>query len=188
MASGTTGCTFPEPNCAITGFNGLDDRFTSGVTGLDTILGFVDSDFAGDLDGHKSTSGFVFLSGGTAVSWASKLQPIAALSTVEAEFISMCSGVQEALWLRKLVTEVEGIPGASVIHTDNTGALVNIKGIPVSPRTKHIGVRYHRVRGEVERGAIDARFVPTQDNPADMFTKNLPKSSFVKFRVKIGVV
>jgi hypothetical protein len=169
----------------LAGTKSLGLKWTKGKGGME---GFVDSDFAGDLDGHKSTSGFVFLSGGTAVSWASKLQPIAALSTVEAEFISMCSGVQEALWLRKLVTEVEGIPGASVIHTDNTGALVNIKGIPVSPRTKHIGVRYHRVRGEVERGAIDARFVPTQDNPADMFTKNLPKSSFVKFRVKIGVV
>ena len=129
----------------------------------------------------------VFLSGGTAVSWASKLQPLAALSTVEAEFISMCSGVQEALWLRKLVADVEGSSGAAVIYTDNTGALVNIKGIPMSPRTKHIGVRYHRVRGEVERGAIHPRFVPTQDNPADMFTKSLPKASFVKFREKIGV-
>ena len=58
----------------------------------------------------------------------------------------------------------------------------------LSPRTKHIGVRYHRVRGEVERGAIDARYVPTQDNPADMFTKSLPKVSFVKFREKIGLM
>ena len=100
----------------------------------------------------------------------------------------MCSGVQEALWLRKLVAEIEGISSAAVLYTDNTGALVNIKGIPISPRTKHIGVRYHRVRGEVQRGAIDARFVSTQDNPADMFTKNLPKASFVKFREMIGVV
>ena len=158
------------------------------VEGKSGMEGFVDSDFAGDLDGFKSTSGFVFLLGGTAVSWASKLQPIAALSTVEAEFISMCSGVQEALWLRKLVAEVEGNTSATVLYTDNTGALVNIKGIPISPRTKHIGVRYHRVRGEVQRGAIDARFVSTQDNPADMFTKNLPKGPFVKFREMIGVI
>ena len=169
----------------LAGTKSLGLKWTKGNGGME---GYVDSDFAGDLDCHKSTSGFVFLSGGTAVSWASKLQPLAALSTVEAEFISMCSGVQEALWLRKLVTDVEGIPGATVIHTDNTGALVNIKGIPISPRTKHIGVRYHRVRGEVECGAIDARFVSTQENPADMFIKNLPKASFVKFREKIGVV
>jgi hypothetical protein len=152
------------------------------------LEGFVDSDFAGDQDSFKSTSGFVFLSGGTAVSWASKLQPISALSTVEAEFISLCSGVQEALWLSKLSIDVGDPPSATVIYTDNTGALVNVKGIPISPRTKHIGVRYHRVRGEVERGAIDARYVSSQDNPADTFTKNLPKSSFVKFREMIGLM
>jgi hypothetical protein len=149
--------------------------------------GFVDSDFAGDLDGHKSTSGFVFMSGGTAVSWCSKLQPIAALSTVESEFISLCSGVQEALWLSKLTVDVGGSQSAAVLYTDNTGALVNIKGIPVSPRTKHIGVRYHRVRGEVERGAIDASYVATSENPADKFTKGLAKAAFQKFRAMIGI-
>jgi hypothetical protein len=169
----------------LAGTKTLGLKWTKGEGGLE---GYVDSDFAGDLDGHKSTSGFVFLSGGTAISWASKLQPVAAMSTVEAEFISMCSGVQEALWLTKLVTDIGDAPGAAVVYTDNTGALVNIKGIPVSPRTKHIGVRYHRVRGEVERGAIDARYISTQDNPADMFTKNLPKSPFVKHRVKVGLV
>jgi hypothetical protein len=169
----------------LAGTKSLGLKWTKGEGGLE---GYVDSDFAGDLDGHKSTSGFVFLSGGTAISWASKLQPVAALSTVEAEFISMCSGVQEALWLTKLVTDIGDSPGAAIVYTDNTGALVNIKGIPVSPRTKHIGVRYHRVRGEVERGAIDARYISTQDNPADMFTKNLPKSPFVKHRVKVGLV
>jgi Reverse transcriptase (RNA-dependent DNA polymerase) len=99
---------------------GLD--WTKGKGGME---GYVNSDFAGDLDGHKSTSGFVFLFGGTAVSWASKLQPLAALFTVEAEFISKCSSVQEAPWLRKLVTQVEGTRDASVSDTDNTGALVN---------------------------------------------------------------
>lgn len=168
----------------LAGTKSLGLRWTEGQCGME---GFVDSDFAGDLDGFKSTSGFVFLSGNTAVSWASKLQPVAALSTVEAEFISMCSGVQEALWLRKLITDVDGDPDATVIYTDNTGALVNIRGIPISPRTKHIGVRYHRVRGEVERGVIDARYVSTQDNPADMFTKNLPKAPFAKFREMIGL-
>ena len=112
-------------------------------------LGYVDSDFAGDLDGWCSTSGFIFLSGGAAVSWGSKLQRIAALSTVEAEFIAMCLGVQELLWLVKLVHDVGDPVGAVTLYSDNTGALANVKGIPVSPRTKHIGVRYHRIRGEL---------------------------------------
>jgi hypothetical protein len=57
--------------------------------GSKTFEAFVDSDYAGDLDGRKSTSGFVFMSGSAAVSWGSKLQPHVALSTVEAEFISV---------------------------------------------------------------------------------------------------
>jgi hypothetical protein len=101
--------------------------------------------------------------------------------------------------LSKLTVDVGGPQSAAVIHTNNTGALVNIKGIPVSARTKHIGVstpsffsgnggkRYHRVRGEVERGAIDARYVATSENPADMFTKGLAKAAFQKFRAMIGI-
>jgi len=137
------------------------------------VVGFVDSDYAGDLDGRKSTSGHVFLSGKAAFTWASKLQRLAALSTVEAEFISLCLGVQEALWLAKLVHDVEGLYGAVTIYSDNTGALVNIRGSPISPRTKHIGVRYHRIRDEVGRGAILPLYVPSEENIADLFTKPL---------------
>ena len=151
------------------------------------IIGYVDSDFAGDLDGYRSTSGFIFLSDGTAISWGSKLQKLAALSTVEAEFIAMSTGVQEALWLSKLVQDVGEDLGAAIILSDNTGALANIRGIPISPRTKHIGVRYHRVRGEVVKGNINPQYIHTSENVADMFTKILPKASFVKFREMAGM-
>ena len=151
------------------------------------IIGYVDSNFAGDLDGYRSTTGFIFLSNGTAISWGSKLQKLAALSTVEAEFVAMSSGVQEALWLSKLVQDVGEDLGAAVILSDNTGALANIRGIPISPRTKHIGVRFHRVRGEVLKGNINPQYIHTSENIADMFTKILPKASFVKFREMSGM-
>lgn len=151
------------------------------------LQGFVDSDYAGDLDGRKSTLGSVFLSGSAAVSWGSKLQPLAALSTVEAEYISMCSGVQEALWLSKLVIDfgehLKGFP----LFTDNTGALTNIKGSPASQRTKHIDVRYHRIRDEVQLGRIIPHYVPTAENPADCFTKPLAKEAFLKCLKAIGM-
>ena len=151
------------------------------------FMAFVDSDYAWDLDGRKSTSGFVFMSGSAAVSWGSKLQPLVALSTVEAEFISLCTGVQEALWFTKLINDFGESPRGIVIHSDNTGALANVKGIPISSRTKHIAVRYHRVRDEVENGSILPRYVATADNVADFFTKVLPKAPFVKFRDMAGL-
>jgi hypothetical protein len=113
---------------------------------------------------------------------------LAALSTVEAEFVAMSSGVQEALWLGKLVHDVGEDLGAAVILSDNTGALANVRGIPISPRTKHIGVRYHRMRGEVVKGNIDPQYIHTSENIADMFTKTLPKALFVKFREMIGLM
>ncbi len=61
----------------------------NGRKGVDGTVGYGDSEFACDLDGFKSTSGTVFLSGETVMSWGSKLQNLAALSTVEAEFILM---------------------------------------------------------------------------------------------------
>ncbi len=100
----------------------------------------------------------------------------------------MCSGVQEALWLSKLASDLGGELGAAVNYSDNTGALANVRGIPISPRTKHIGVRFHRIRGEVERGAINPTHVPTEPNIADLFTKSLGKFLFEKFRALLGLV
>lgn len=78
------------------------------------LEGFAHSSFAGDLDGHKPISGFIFLSGATVISWASKLQPLAALSTVAADFISMCLGVKLGLWLLKIAINIGGTPGVVV--------------------------------------------------------------------------
>ena len=155
--------------------------------GKSTLTGYVDSDYAGELDGRRSTSGHVFLNGTAAISWGSKLQKLAALSTVEAEFISICSGVQEALWLSKLAVDFDEVPAPVRIFSDNTGALANIKGIPISPRTKHIGVRFHRVRQEVEAGSVNPTYVPSAENLADMFTKGLPKAQFQLLRAGIGM-
>ncbi|RVW74857.1 Retrovirus-related Pol polyprotein from transposon TNT 1-94 [Vitis vinifera] len=52
------------------------------------LQGYVDADFAGDIDSRKSTTGFVFTLGGTAISWVSNLQKIVTLSTTEAEYVA----------------------------------------------------------------------------------------------------
>jgi histone deacetylase 1/2 len=170
----------------LVGTKGLGLQWDRAANG-DVMVGFVDSDFAGDCASRKSTSGGVFLAGTAAVSWISKLQPLAALSTVEAEYISMCSGVQEALWLEKLVSDFNGQSGALVLYSDNTGALVNVRGNPSSQRTKHIGVRYQRIRDEVQQGRVDPQYVPSEENAADLFTKALPKGPFLKLRDMLGL-
>ena len=67
---------------------------------------FCDSNYRGDLDARKSTSGFVFTLGGSAVSWQSSVQDVVALSTTEAEYIAVAESFKEAKWLNGLVSEM----------------------------------------------------------------------------------
>ena len=70
------------------------------------VAGFVDSDYAADMDIRRSITGFVFTMCGGAISWKSSLQPIIALSMTEAEYIALTEAVKEAIWLRGLVSEL----------------------------------------------------------------------------------
>ena len=67
------------------------------------LIGFVDSDYAGDQDDRKSTSGYVFVLGTGAVSWSSRKQKIVTLSTTEAEFVVATACACQAIWLRKFL-------------------------------------------------------------------------------------
>ena len=67
------------------------------------LVGFVDSNFAGDRDSRKSTTAFYFTLGGDCISWKSQLQPLVALSSTEAEYVAMTDAVKEATWLRRLL-------------------------------------------------------------------------------------
>ena len=81
-----------------------------GLCDLD-IKGYTDADFAGDVDDRKSTSGHVFLFGGTAVSWLSKKQSCVAKYTMEAEYIACSTAVSNAVWIKRFVDSLQlGIP------------------------------------------------------------------------------
>ena len=72
----------------------------------ETIVGYTDANYAGDVDTRRSTTGFVFILFGGAVSWSSKRQATVAASTTEAEYIAMAAAVREALWLRQLLKDL----------------------------------------------------------------------------------
>ncbi|GJR24070.1 hypothetical protein Tco_0972597 [Tanacetum coccineum] len=87
------------------------------------VLGYVDSDYAGDLDARKSLSSYIFSHCGSAISWYLSLQAITALSTTEAEYISSTEGVKEAIWFRGMVNEF-GLPQeVLVVYCDNQSAV-----------------------------------------------------------------
>ena len=73
---------------------------------LEDLIGYTDSDWAGDTATRRSTSGYVFNVGSAAISWSSKRQATVALSTCEAEYIGQTQATKEAIWLRSLLTSL----------------------------------------------------------------------------------
>ena len=67
---------------------------------------YVNADFASDIDSRKSTTGFVFTLGGTAISWVSNLQKIVTLSTTEAEYVAATEIGKEMIWLHVFLDEL----------------------------------------------------------------------------------
>lgn len=152
------------------------------------ITGFTDSDYAGDLEERKSTSGYVFLLSEGAIAWSSKKQPIVALSTTEAEFVAACSAACQAVWLKKLVDELRLYTADSTeLFCDNSSAIKLAHNPILHGRSKHIQVRFHYLRELVKAGNIKMSFCGTKDQVADVFTKALSKDSFCRLRTLLGV-
>jgi hypothetical protein len=143
------------------------------------LVGYVDSDYAGDLDTRRSLKGYVFTIGGCAVSWKARLQATVALSTTEAEYMAISEAAKEAIWLRGLYSELCGISSCVTIHCDSQSAICLTKDQMFHERTKHIHIRYHFIRDVIARGGvIKVRKIHTRDNPADMMTNPVPTTKF----------
>uniref|UniRef100_A0A803QIL4 Reverse transcriptase Ty1/copia-type domain-containing protein n=1 Tax=Cannabis sativa TaxID=3483 RepID=A0A803QIL4_CANSA len=93
------------------------------LTEIVNIAGFVDSDYAGDLDTRRSQSGYVFHSSGCSICWKSNLQSIVALSTTEAEYITCTEAVKEALWLKGISMELGLDQRCITVQCDSQSAL-----------------------------------------------------------------
>jgi hypothetical protein len=97
-----------------------------GRLGLDRVVdihGFVDADWAGDLDCRRSTSGYVFNLFGGAISWMSKRQVIVALSTTESEYMAATHASKEAVWLQRLCSSIGLVQQAVTIECDSQSAI-----------------------------------------------------------------
>lgn len=151
------------------------------------LVGFSDADHAGCVDSRKSTTGYVFTLHGGAICWASKLQRSVAVSTMEAEYMAASEASKEAIWLRHLLEDLGYVVRPVAIHCDNQSAIKVIKNPVVSTRSKHIEIRYHAVREQVARRAIQMVDCRTEDMVADMLTKALATEKFMEHRSSMGV-
>lgn len=152
-----------------------------------TVKGYVDSDFAGDLNKSKSTTGYVFTLAGGAVSWVSKLQTVVALSTTEAEYMAATQACKEAVWIQRLLEELGHMQKKIVLFCDSQSALHIARNPAFHSRTKHIRVQYHFVREVVEEGSVDMQKIHTDENLADVMTKPINADKFTWCRSSYGL-
>lgn len=143
------------------------------------IYGYCDADWASDPDERRSVTGYIFIKCDAPISWCTKRQPTVALSTTEAEYMSMSSAAQEALWLRGLSEEIEQhSKSPTEIFCDNQGARNLALNGAYQARTKHIDVRHHFMREKVHAKLLAFTYVPTKKMIADSLTKALDVNKF----------
>jgi len=153
-----------------------------------TLHGFTDADWGSDVNDRRSTSGYVFMLAGGAISWSSKKQSAITLSSTEAEYIAGTHAAKKVIWLRQLLSNLKFLTSsATTLYIDNQSAIAITKNPEFHDRTKHIDIQYHYLRRKVEEEEIDPQYVPTEDQPADILTKGLAHEKHDKFTQMMGV-
>jgi hypothetical protein len=112
------------------------------------------------------------------VSWCNRKQSYVALSTTEAEYIELSVEVCEAVWLRKLLTDLFGHEMDPIIHCDNQSYVKIFENPLFHDRLKHVEIKYHYIRDMVWRKGIHVQYPPTHEQIADIFTKMISKMNF----------
>lgn len=151
------------------------------------LEGWVDSDFAGDTESRKSTTGFVFTLHGGAISWRSRMQRLVATSTATAEYVAAAEATKDSLWLRRLAGDLGEYAGPVTLKEDNQACISMATNEGMSSRTKHVDVCYHFIRDCVAQKQVAIVYVRSEEQLADGFTKPLPRDAFNLFREGLGV-
>jgi hypothetical protein len=153
-----------------------------------TLTGFIDSDWAGDIEQARSTTGLVFCLGDSPITWLSKRQSSTVLSSTEAEYMAMSNACRESTWLEMLATDLGlTVQQPITLHCDNEASMKMVLNPQITPRNKHIAAHDHYSRDKVGNGDIQLSYVPTTEQLADLFTKPLGKGLFEKFKRQLNL-
>lgn len=155
----------------------------------DLITAYVDSNWEGDdNEDRRSTTRYIFQSFKSLISWNTKRQKTVAASSTEAEYMALYEAVKEALWLKSLASSIDmEIDEPITINEDNQGCIAIANNPINNKRTKHIDIKYHFSRERIQSKDIVLKFVSTEQQMANMFTKNLPYQPFIRVRLAMGM-
>ena len=162
---------------------------------------YADADFAGawckedadEVGSVLSRTGYLIKFANCPIVWVSKMQTEVALSTTEAEYISLSQSMRDLIPLRRIMLDVASVFGMecnscnsyTTTFEDNKGAIELAKGPKYRPRTKHLSIKWHHFREHIKRGTSKIVYVDTNEQHADIMTKPLPKPQFEYLRKQI---
>ena len=145
-----------------------------------TAINYCDASYATDKDLRRSVSGMICTLGGLVVNWSSRTLKTCTLSSTESEYVALGECGQDLKFVCMFLHElgVGEMPG--IIYEDNEGAIFLVKNQQVGMCTKHIDIKYHFIRELIGRNYLDIRYVHSEDNYADLTTKNVGNKLFDK--------
>ena len=161
----------------------IDQKLTFEKSSELKLSGYTDSDWASS-DDRLSIAGYCYKLSNTGplISWKSKKQKVVALSSCEAEYMALTFAIQEAKFLRQLLCDMTGNELDCVsLFADNQGAIALANNPVHHQRSKHIDIRYHFIRSEIQTGIINLQYISSENNVADVFTKPASKLKLSKF-------
>jgi hypothetical protein len=150
------------------------------------VSGYSDADWGGDKYDRKSTTGYCTFVNGNLISWNTKKQPTVALSTAEAELMAIVELAKEVTWLCSVLEEMNyQVEKPSCILSDNLSAIKIAQNDIEHDRTKHIDIKYYYIRDEIINNNIQVKWINSQQQLADIFTKALLTPSFSNHKNKL---
>jgi hypothetical protein len=167
------------------------------------VSGFTNADWGSCPDTRRSMGAYVFTLAGGPISWQSKKQLTVSRSSIESEYRALNDGAQDAVWLHRLLTELQVVhtPPSSALFSfslllrsfsitlfcDNQGAMKLSHNPIFHARSKHIEIHYHFIRERILAREIRLEYIRTHDQPADALTKPLGKLKFMGHRNTLGI-
>jgi hypothetical protein len=171
----------------------LSGTLTNGIlldghSDMSSLQVYTDADFANCPDDRKSYSGYIALLGGSIISWGTNKQPTVSTSTTEAEYRSLCKGVQESVWFKQLFKSLNHKFTAKYqLYVDNQSAIALATNPIFQQRSKHIDILYHWLREVYDTGLFKLNYISTNDMKADICTKALRKLKHNKITTDLKI-
>ncbi|GJQ90495.1 hypothetical protein Tco_0001634 [Tanacetum coccineum] len=151
------------------------------------LIAYLDANHAGCHDDCQSTSGGIQFLGDKLVSWSSKKQDFTAMSTTEAEYVSLSACCAQVIWMRTQLLDYGFRYTKIPMYCDSKSAIAISCNTVQHSHTKHINIRYHFIKKHVKQGTIKLYIIETEYQLAVVFTKALPKERFKYLVHMIGM-